>query len=77
MPLLSKGLRIKLQYEDPEIRTKVGRIRDAIKKKRKHGSTLTLSEMAFGYQESSRGYFRRFHIFYNEESDSVSVDTQP
>ena len=51
--------------------------RDAIKKKRKHGSTLTLSEMAFGYQESSRGYFRRFHIFYNEESDSVSVDTQP
>ena len=50
--------------------------RDAVKKRRKHGSTLTLSEMVFGYQEGSKGYFRRFHIFYNEESDSVSVDTQ-
>jgi len=50
--------------------------RDAVKKRRKHGSTLTLSEMVFGYQETSKGYFRRFHIFYNEESDSVTVDTQ-
>ena len=32
LPLLSKGLRIKMMYEDPEIKTKVGRIRDAIKK---------------------------------------------
>lgn len=51
--------------------------RDAVKKHRKHGSTLSLSDMVFGYQESSRGYFRRFHVFYNEESDSVTVDTQP
>ncbi|MBR2939823.1 MAG: DNA polymerase III subunit alpha, partial [Kiritimatiellae bacterium] len=32
LPLLSKGLRITMQYEDPEIKPKVNRIRDAIKK---------------------------------------------
>ena len=32
LPLLSKGLRIKMQYEDPEIKPKVNAIRDAIRK---------------------------------------------
>ena len=32
LPLVSKGLRIKMQYADPEIRAKVNRIRDAIAK---------------------------------------------
>ena len=32
LPLLSRGLRIKMQYEDPEIRAKVNRIREAITK---------------------------------------------
>ena len=32
LPLLSKGLRIKMQYADPEIKPKVNRIRDAIRK---------------------------------------------
>lgn len=30
-------------------------------------------EMTFGYSNSSRGYFRRFVIKYNAESDSVTV----
>lgn len=30
-------------------------------------------EMAFGYSNSSKGYFRRFVIRYNTESDSVTV----
>ena len=32
LPLLSKGLRIKMMYEDPEIKPKVNAIREAIKK---------------------------------------------
>ena len=32
LPMLSKGLRIKMQYVDPEIRAKVNRIRETIKK---------------------------------------------
>ena len=32
LPLMSKGLRIKMMYEDPEIKQKVNRIRDAITK---------------------------------------------
>ena len=32
LPLLSKGLRIKMQYADPEIKPKVNRIREAIRK---------------------------------------------
>ena len=50
--------------------------REAVKKHKKHGSTLTLSQMVFGYQESSRGQFRRFRITYNAASDSVKVELQ-
>lgn len=50
--------------------------REAVKKHKKHGSTLSLNEMVFGYQES-HGWFRRFHVYYNEESDSVTVELQP
>lgn len=32
LPLMSKGLRIKMMYEDPEIKPKVNRIREAIRK---------------------------------------------
>ena len=32
LPLLSKGLRVKMEYADPEIKPKVDRIREAIKK---------------------------------------------
>lgn len=50
--------------------------REAVKKHKKHGSTLTLSDMVFGYQESSKGLFRRFHVYYNDASDSVTVERQ-
>ena len=49
--------------------------REAIKK-RKRASPMKLSDMAFGYQESSHGYFRRFRMTYNAASDSVTVDLQ-
>ena len=37
------------------------------------GSVPKASEMAFGYSNSEKGYFRRFVIYYNSESDSVTV----
>ncbi len=49
--------------------------REAIKKNKKHGSTYRLSEMAFGYQTEEKGYFRRFIVQYNADSDSVTVMT--
>lgn len=48
---------------------------EAVKKHRKHGQTLQLSNMAFGYQDSL-GYFRRFIVRYNGNSDDVTVLTQ-
>ena len=38
------------------------------------GTSLRLSEMTFGYSEKLKGYFRRFKIKYNAESDSVTVE---
>ena len=49
---------------------------EAVKKHKKHGTTLKLNDMAFGYLESTRGYFRRFRVRYNPESDSVTVEKQ-
>ena len=37
------------------------------------GSTPKSSEMTFGYSNSEKGYFRRFIIYYNANSDSVTV----
>lgn len=37
------------------------------------GSTPQASEMAFGYSNSDKGYFRRFNISYNSEADNVTV----
>lgn len=47
--------------------------REAVKQGKKRGAPVALNDMAFGYQESSHGYFRRFHITYNADSDSVTV----
>lgn len=46
--------------------------REAIKKQRKHGGSIKLSNMAFGYLTSS-GRFSRFKITYNADSDHVTV----
>ncbi len=58
--------------------SKTGRgmeFREAIKKNKKHGATYSLSDMAFGYQTKDKGYFRRFLVQYNADSDSVTVMT--
>ncbi len=47
---------------------------EAIKKNKKHGSTLKLAEMVFGYITTD-GYFRRYIVQYNADSDSVTVMT--
>ena len=46
--------------------------REAIKKQHKHGGTIKLSNMAFGYL-SQGGKFSRFKITYNADSDHVTV----
>ena len=46
--------------------------REAVKKGKKHGGSIKLADMAFGYQSSS-GTFSRFKIVYNAESDHVTV----
>ena len=38
------------------------------------GSTPKSGEMTFGYSNSEKGYFRRFIICYNADSDSVTVE---
>ena len=38
------------------------------------GSAPKSSEMTFGYSKSEKGYFRRFRIIYNADSDSVTVE---
>ena len=43
-------------------------------KKRKHGSTLQLNKMVFGYQDPATGGFCRFRVRYNGETDSISVE---
>ena len=50
--------------------------REAIKKNKKHGSTYSLKEMTFGYITTDQGYFRRFVVQYNADSDTVTVMTQ-
>ena len=49
---------------------------EAIKKNKKHGATYDLKEMAFGYITPDKGYFRRFVVQYNADSDSITVMTQ-
>ena len=46
--------------------------REAVKKQKRHGGTIKLADMAFGYQPTGGG-FRRFKISYNADSDSVTV----
>ncbi len=46
--------------------------REAVKKQKRHGGTIKISEMAFGYL-SSNGKFSRFKITYNADSDHVTV----
>lgn len=46
--------------------------REAVKKEKRHGGSIKLADMAFGYQ-SSDGKFHRFTITYNSESDHVIV----
>lgn len=41
--------------------------------KQRAGSAPKSSEMTFGYSNSEKGYFRRFIISYNADSDSVTV----
>lgn len=48
---------------------------EAIKKNKKHGSTIKLGDMVFGYQERESGRFRRYIVQYNADSDSVRVMT--
>jgi len=50
--------------------------KEAVKKNKKHGSTLSLSSMAFGYPETSTGQFRRFVVKYNGKAGDVTVMTQ-
>ena len=38
------------------------------------GSTPQASEMTFGYSSPDKGYFRRFKISYNVETDNVTVE---
>lgn len=46
--------------------------REAVKKGKKHGGSIKLANMVFGYQDSG-GKFHRFQIHYNSESDHVTV----
>ncbi len=46
--------------------------REAVKKGKKHGGSIKLANMVFGYQDSG-GKFHRFQIQYNSESDHVTV----
>lgn len=46
--------------------------REAVKKQKKHGGKIKVSDMAFGYQDSS-GHFHRFTITYNPDADNVTV----
>lgn len=48
---------------------------EAVKKNKKHGETIKLADMAFGYITTDKGYFRRFIVQYNADSDSVAVMT--
>ena len=41
--------------------------------KQRAGTAPKASEMTFGYSNSAKGYFRRFIISYNADSDSVTV----
>ena len=50
--------------------------RSAVAKNKRHGKTLKVSEMAFGYSTSKEGLFRRYVVKYNADSDSVAVMTQ-
>ena len=50
--------------------------RSAVAKNKKHGSTLKVNEMVFGYSTTKEGYFRRYVVKYNADSDSVTVLTQ-
>ncbi|MGN0847623.1 MAG: type II secretion system protein [Kiritimatiellia bacterium] len=59
--------------------SKAGRgmeFREAIKKNKKHGATYSLKDMSFGYQDADTGYFRRFIVQYNADSDNITVMTQ-
>ena len=42
----------------------------------KHHKKIPLSQMAFGYTEKRTGWFRRFIVKYNFQTDSVTVMTQ-
>ena len=48
---------------------------DAVTKNKKHGSTIKLADMVFGYITKD-GYFRRFIVQYNADSDTVTVMTR-
>ncbi len=50
--------------------------RTATAKNKKRGKTISVRSMTFGYAESSKGYFRRFVVQYNAETDSVTVMTR-
>ena len=49
---------------------------DAVKKHKKHGSTIKLADMVFGYLTKEQGYFRRYIVQYNADSDAVTVMTE-
>ncbi len=46
--------------------------REAVKKERRHGGSIKVSNMAFGYLNGSKK-FSRFKITYNPDSDHVTV----
>ena len=49
---------------------------DAIRGTRQSKKKMKVSEMHFGYPESSHGYFRRFKVVYSIPSDEMKVSQQ-
>jgi len=44
--------------------------------KQKGAVKMSIGDMAFGYQQKKTGWFRRFRISYNQQTDSVKVSRQ-
>lgn len=47
---------------------------EAVKKSKRHGATLKISDMTFGYAEPRTGLFCRFKVAYNAQTKSVTVE---
>jgi prepilin-type N-terminal cleavage/methylation domain-containing protein len=59
-------------YQNGKLRAVYGAdFREAIKKSGKR--YISIDNMAFGYPDKDTGYFRRYKIVYNSQTDSVTV----